>query len=359
MPLPLIEPPRSLCLLRLSAIGDTCHVVPLLRVLQDAWPDCRMTWVIGRIEAKLMQALPGVEFIIVDKRGGWRSLRQLRRSLRGRRFDVLLHLQLALRASLYAAQIPARVRLGFDRARARELQWLFTNARIEPRSREHVQDSFMGFARALGIRNPVPRWDFPLPADACQYAAQLIGEEQRDRTLILSACSSHSARNWDPARYAAVAEHAVRRHGMQVILTGGPAALERQMADDIRKLCREPLVDTVGRDTLLQLLAVIARARVLLTPDSGPAHMATLVNTPVLGLYAATNPARSGPWRSRDWCVDAYDAAARQFHQRTAADLPWTTKIERPGVMDLISVAAVCERLDRLMAQQRPANIPA
>jgi heptosyltransferase I len=344
------SPPKTVCLLRLSAIGDTCHVVPLLRALQRAWPDTRFTWVIGRIESRLMTLLPDVEFITVDKRAGLAGLWALRRQLRGRRFDALLDLQVSVRASLVAACIPARIRLGFDRARAREGQWLVTNARIEPREREHVQDSFMGFARWFGVEPGTPTWDIPLPADAVAYAEQLI---PAGNTLVISPCSSHRLRNWRAERYAAVANHAVERHGMSVILTGGPAPLEREMADAILAAVRVPIVDQVGKDTLPQLLALLSRASVLLTPDSGPAHMATMVNTPVIGLYAATNPARSGPWRSRQWCVDVYADAAWRFRQRDPAQLAWTEKIEEPGVMDLITTAAVIERLDALCASLR------
>jgi heptosyltransferase I len=113
---------------------------------------------------------------------------------------------------------------------------------------------------------------------------------------------------------------------------------------------RQPVTNLVGQDTLLEFLATLARATAVLTPDSGPAHMATAVGTPVLGLYAATNPARSGPYYSRDWCVDRYALAERELLGREPADLPWTTKIERPGVMDLVKVDDVVERLDALMA---------
>src|SRR5262249_19079023 len=134
--LPLTEPPRSLCILRLSAIGDTCHVVPMIRTLQQAWPTTRLTWIIGKTEARLMKLIEGVELITVDKRAGLSGFRNLRRELRGRQFDVLLHMQLAIRASVIAHQVPASIKVGFDRARARELQWLFTNAAIAPRTRE-------------------------------------------------------------------------------------------------------------------------------------------------------------------------------------------------------------------------------
>src|SRR5688500_11801020 len=128
--LPLPEVPRSVCLLRLSAIGDTCHAVALLQTLQRAWPQTQFTWIIGKTEARLMSLIEGVEFIIVDKRAGLAARRETQRLLRQRHFDVLLHMQLAFRASLIARATPATVKLGFDRARARELQWFFTNRRI-------------------------------------------------------------------------------------------------------------------------------------------------------------------------------------------------------------------------------------
>jgi heptosyltransferase I len=351
----LIERPASLCILRLSAIGDTCHVVPVVRTLQQAWPATKLTWIIGRTEAGLMQLLPGVEFITIDKRAGLRAAAVLRAELRRRRFDVLLHMQLSLRASLLSTLISARVRLGFDRRRARELQWMFTNARIEPRREQHVLDSFLGFLHALGLQTPSLEWNLPLPEDARRYAAALIPDARA--TLLISACSSHPARNWSAERYAAVADHAAQRHGMRVILCGGPTSMEREMGRRIEQLAATPLLNQVGRDTLPQLLALLARSSVLLCPDSGPAHMATMVGTPVIGLYAATRLQRCGPYLSRQWCVDRFEAAAQRFLGRSAAQLPWHQKIEKPGVMDLIEVADVLERLDALM-QARLTSAP-
>jgi heptosyltransferase I len=344
--------PDKVCLLRLSAIGDTCHVVPLLRRLQAAWPKTRFTWVIGKLEAKLMSLIPDVELITVDKGAGLSAYARLREEMQRRgAFDLLLHLQLSLRASAAAALIPATSKLGFDKPRARELQWLFTNRRVAERSREHVLDSFQGFADALDVP-PMPlSWDIPVPPPTVMsYAEQVIPDAQP--TMLISACSSHSLRNWLPGRYAAVAEHAVNQHGMRVVLCGGPSGTEREMAQQIVERCAVPLVNQVGTDTLPQLLALMSRATVLLSPDSGPAHMATMVNLPVIGLYAATNPERSGPYLSRHWCVNAYDEAARTFLNKSAADLPWTKKIELPGVMELISVPAVTAKLDELMAAQ-------
>ena len=345
--LPLAEPPRSVCLLRLSAIGDTCHAVPILRTLQRAWPQTQFSWIIGKTEARLMSLIEGVEFIIVDKRAGSGARREIRRMLQERRFDVLLHMQLAFRASLISREVRAPLKLGFDRARARELQWLFTNARIAPRRQQHVMDSFFGFAEALGINDRVMSWDVPLPAQARAYAQELISQGQR--TLVISPCSSHRLRNWTPQGYAAIADYAARTHGMRVILCGGPTDIEREMGAAIAQSAREPLIDQIGKDTLPQLLALLERATVLVAPDSGPAHMATMVRTPVVGLYAATNPARSGPYLSRPWCVDAYAEAARRFRGKPPDRLPWTEKIEEPGVMELITVAQVTAKLDQAL----------
>ncbi len=351
-PTPSRNPPQDLCVLRLSALGDVCHVLPVVRTLQDEWPALRLTWILGKLEKKLLGHIPGIEFVAFDKKAGLDAFRGLRRQFAGRRFDVLLHMQLAFRASLAAAMVPAGTRVGFDRARARELQWLFTDARIEPRSREHVLDSLFGFARALGVVRRSLRWDIPLPPAALEYAAKVIPDAQP--TLVVSPCSSHALRNWSAERYAAVADHAATRHGMRVLICGGRSALELEYGERIAAGMRKPCVNLVGKDTLLELLATLQRATVLLTPDSGPAHMATTVGTPVVGLYAATNPERSGPYHSRPWCVNRYEQAAQKFLGKSPAEIPWTTKIERPGVMDLIETLDVIERLDALMAAGAP-----
>jgi heptosyltransferase I len=350
---PLFDsPPDSLCVLRLSALGDVCHALPVVRTIQDAWPGTRITWVLGGLENKLLGHIPGIEFLVFDKRAGVAGYRALRRRLAGRRFDALLHMQLALRASLAAAVVPARIKLGFDRARAREAQWLFTTHRIEPRSREHVLDSLFGFTERLGIRSRSLRWDIPLPPAAVEHAIRVVPDGAP--TLVLSPCSSHTLRNWSAERYAALADHAAARHALRVLVCGGRSELELQYGARIEQLMRSPCVNMVGKDTLPELLATLARATVLVSPDSGPAHMATTVGTPVIGLYAATNPARSGPYLSRQWCVDRYEDAALRFLGRPAGAVPWTTKIEHPGVMDLVTVGDAVERLDALMAAGAP-----
>jgi heptosyltransferase I len=347
------QAPRAVVIVKLSALGDVCHTLPVVRTLQRAWPATHFSWIIGRTEAQLLGGIADIEFIEFDKRGGVAGYRAVRRALHSRRIDVLLHMQFAWRASLIAALLRAPVKLGYDRERALDLQWLFTTHRIEPAAREHVMDALFGFARRLGVEQRDYRWDIPVPDAARQYGEHLIPEGVP--TLIISPCSSHVARNWHAAGYAAVGDHAAGL-GLQVVICGGRTALEQRMGENIAARMRAPCNNLVGQDTLLEFYAALARARVLVTPDSGPAHMATSLGVPVVGLYAATNPARSGPYFSRDLCVDRFDEAARRFLGRPAAELPWRTKIERPGVMELIETADVIRQLEAALRRPREVS---
>ncbi|TDR39349.1 heptosyltransferase I [Tahibacter aquaticus] len=348
---PAATPVQSLCLLRTSALGDVSHVLPLVRTLQTQWPQTALTWIVGKLEHKLVGDLPGVEFIVFDKSKGWEGYRQVRRALGGRRFDALLHMQVALRSNLLSALVRARRRIGYDAARSRDLHGLFVNQRIAARSGEHVLDAIGSFAEPLGLRQTTVRWDLPIPNAAFEFAEEHLPGDPP--TLLVSPCSSHRLRNWQPQRYAAVMDHAATVHGWRVVLCGGPSAYEREFGAAITahlQHCRP--VDLIGRDTLKQLLALLRKADLVLTPDSGPMHLANAVGSAVLGLHAASNPQRSGPYSDRRWCVDRYDAAARQFRGKPAAQLRWGTKIEHEGVMDLIETDAVIERFDAF-AQSR------
>ncbi|QEE24635.1 glycosyltransferase family 9 protein [Rhodanobacter glycinis] len=335
--------PVSICLLRTSAIGDVTHVVPLVRTLQQAWPQTTLTWIVGKLERKLVGDLPGVEFITFDKSAGWAGMREVWRTLQGRRFDALLQMQVAMRSNLLSVGIRADRRIGYDRARAKDLHGLVVNERIPARSGEHVLDAIGSFCEPLGLKQTEVRWNIPVSDEARAWAAeQLPGDTP---TLLVSPGSSHALRNWRPERYAATMDHAATR-GWRVALVGGPSPAERALADTVLAACKLAPLDLTGKDTLKKLMALLGRAQLLLTPDSGPMHMANAAGTKVLGLHAASNPDRSGPYSDRRWCVDKYDEAARKYLHKPAADIPWGTKIEYPGVMDLIAVDEVIERFE-------------
>ena len=328
--------PHSICLLRLSALGDVTHVLPLLRTLRRAWPEVALTWVIGKGEQKLLEGLPGVEFLVYDKKSGLAGMRALKRELKGRRFDALLQMQVAARANLLSAFLPAQRRIGYDRSRSKDLHGLFINERIPDRPGIHVLDAIGSFCEPLGLKQIEVVWEMPVP-DAAREWARAQWPDDGVPTLAISPCSSHALRNWRPERYAAVADHAVAR-GWRVVLLGGRSALERDTSDAILAAMTAPALDLVGRDTLKQLPALLERADLLMTPDSGPMHIANAMGTKVLGLHAASNPRRSGPYSDIRFCADRYDDAARKYLRKPSSELRWGTKIEHDGVMDLVTV---------------------
>ncbi|GAB6195646.1 glycosyltransferase family 9 protein [Lysobacter xanthus] len=335
-------------LMRLSALGDVTHVLPLVHSLQAGIPGVRISWIIGRGEHRLLEGLPGVEFIEYDKKSGLAGMRELRRRF-GRPLDALLQLQVAARANLLSAFVPAHRRIGYDRSRSKDLHGLFVRERIADRPGQHVLDAIGSFCEPIGLQRAPVRWDLPVPQDAYDWAAAQWDDDGR-RVLAISPCSSHVLRNWRSERYAALADHAIAR-GWRVVLCGGRSALERDTGDAILAAMQGPALDLIGRDTLKQLPALLARADLLVTPDAGPMHIANAMGTKVLGLHAASNPVRSGPYSDLRYCVDRYDDAARRYRGRPAAELKWGTKIEADGVMDLVTVDDATAAFERFVAE--------
>ena len=343
------SPPESICIVRLSHIGDTCHALAVLRAIQDTWPETRLSWIIGKTEAGLMADIPDVEFIIFDKHKGRHAYRDVRTRLRGQHFDVALCMHASMRANRIYRMIDTPVRLGYDFSRARDFQWLFTNQRIEARDNEHVLDAMMGFARHIGVPQRKLRWDIPLSAAHREFARTHTSGEHP--VLVISPCSTQRARNfrnWSVENYAAAANYARKKYGCKVILTGGPSEIERQYGRTIVNLCGEGTVNLIGKTNLKELLAIIDTANVLISPDSGPVHMATAVGTPVIGLYATSNPDRSGPYLCRHLTVNAYPDATGRFLGRTPAELRWGQRVRDPGAMDLIRLRDVNHRIDQV-----------
>ncbi len=350
---------HSICILRLSAIGDVCHAVAAVQALQRHYPQAKITWIIGKVEAMLLQGLPGVEFVVFDKKLGFAAYGDLKRKLAGQQFDVLLHMQVALRANLASLVIDAKRKIGFDWQRAKELHALFMRERIAPQQSPHVLDGFAGFVQHLGVpftpnRNSAPAWQMPLTeADEAFAQSQLsLNTEGKTRTLILCPAASKAERNWLPERYAAIADYAAQQ-GFRIFICGGPTPLEQQLAADIIAHAQSQISNLVGKTSLKQLLALLKHASVVIAPDTGPAHMAVTVGTPVIGLYAHSNPDRTGPYTYRHYVVEVYHRNLQTQFGKPAAELPWGQRIKGAELMAQISVDAVQRMLDLVIEKEQ------
>jgi heptosyltransferase I len=346
------SPPESICVIRLSAIGDTCHALAVVRAIQDTWPETRLTWIIGKTEAGLLADIRDIEFIIFDKSNGGEAYSTVRSQLQGRTFDVALCMHASMRANRIFRKIKTPRRIGYDFKRARDFQWLFTNERIEAVAREHVLDAMLGFARKIGVPPRTLRWDIPLGKAHEDFAEQYRSASKP--ILLISPCSSQrfrNFRNWSVENYAAAANYAQQKYGCRIIVTGGKSETEQQYGETIGRLCGADFVNLVGKTNLKQLLALIGVSAAVLCPDSGPAHMATTVGTPVIGLYATSNPGRTGPYLSNELTVNAYPDAVKRYLGKTVEQVRWGERVRDPAAMGLIRLAAVNQRIDTVFAK--------
>ncbi|GHX38932.1 glycosyltransferase family 9 protein [Vibrio cholerae] len=340
-------PPKSVCFLRLSAIGDVCHAVAAVQHLQQFWPQTQVTWVVGNVEAQLLEGLPNVELIVFDKKAGLAGMKAVWQQLKGRKFDALVHMQLALRASLLTLGIRARYKVGFNFKRAKEGQWLFTNRKIADTESAHVLDSFFSFTEYLGVPRQTPTWNLPISEQDRLFARTQLGQQS---TVVICPAASKDERNWVTERYAQFADYVINQ-GYQVVLCGSPAVREVQLAANIATLMTQPVINLVGKTNLKQLTALLREAKLVLAPDSGPAHIATTQGTPVLGLYAHSNPKRTGPYFNVNDVVSVYEQAVTQQQGKPLEQLAWSTRAKGDSLMQAITTDAVIHQFDRMMSR--------
>lgn len=326
----IMTAPQSICILRFSAIGDICHAVSAVQAIQRYYPSTKITWVIGKVEAMLIGDIPNVEFIIFDKKTGLKGYTDLYKTLKNRHFDILLHMQVALRASLASLCIKAKQRWGFDKARAKEGQWLFTNHKIQAQKNPHVLEGFMAFAQAIGVPAEPPQWDIPISTEDSLWALSQLSHSKKN--FILCPAASKAERNWTVDGYAEIADH-MANQGYQVSVCGGVTETEKMLAKEIATQSNTPINNLVGKTSLKQLLAILKHADLVLAPDTGPTHMCTTVGTPVVGLYAHSNPGRTGPYNNLDSVVEVYNQ-----HMNNS---PWGKRAKGADLMQGISVERV------------------
>jgi len=345
--------PKNLCLLRLSAIGDVCHAVAMVQQIQRFYPETKITWVIGKVEANLLAGLPNVEFVIFDKKAGIKGYQDLRKQLKPQKFDVLLHMQVALRASFASWCINAKVKIGFDSKRAKEGQWLFTNKKISAQEQPHVLDGFMGFAQAIGVKTEAPTWQMPIGEENELWASELLALNSEKPVAVISPAASKAERNWHAEGYAKTADH-LDKLGFQVVVCGGPTTQEKLLATEIISFSKADILNLVGKTNLKQLLAVLKLAHLVIAPDTGPAHMAVTVGTPVIGLYAHSNPHRTGPYLYQDYVVSCYKHIVQEQYKQLPEQLPWGIRVKGSDLMNGITFTQVKNKLNLLIGEHYP-----
>jgi heptosyltransferase I len=335
--LSLATPARRIGIVMMSAVGDAVHVLPLLTALKRHSPDVRVTWVLQPGAASLVRGHWAVDEIIpFDRAQGWRAYPAVRRELARRPFDVVLALQVYFKAGLVTSFTRSPVKLGFDRTRARDLNWLFTTDRIPPRNGQHVQDQYFEFLEVLGVPHEPVTWDLGPWPDERAWQREFLSRFDRPIAPIVVG-TSKPEKDWMPERWAAVSDALYGDFGLQPVLVGGRSDRELAAERIILDSARVPVVSALGSG-LRNLVGIIDGAALVLSPDTGPLHMTVALDRPVISLMGYTNPKRVGPYRRfHDLLIDAYGEPGE--------DYPISME-NRPGRMSRISVRDVLDRAE-------------
>lgn len=347
---------RSLCIVRLSALGDVTMLLPLLRCLRRHREDLKIVCVIGRDVYPVLSGLKitGIEFVVVKKPRSIRDYFQFRQQMRDRQFDALFCLQASWRANWLYPFIRAQRKIGYGPDRAKDGHRWFVNESI-PAAKPHLVDGFLQFAEHLGFpaapEDSLAEWGLGLAPDVVSWAGQTLPAKP---WMAVNPCSSKGERDWTAVRYAAVMRAARDRFNLEPVLLGGPAPRELAMRKAILAELGGPCLDLTGRTSISQLMAALARCRCLLAPDTGSVHIARAFNRPVVGLYAVAPAHRTGPYRATDFCVDKFDAAARRFLGIDPTTAAWSLRVHHREAMALIEVEEVVAKLAALLATTAP-----
>jgi heptosyltransferase I len=329
----------------MSAVGDAVHVLPVINALKRANPQTTITWVLQPGPATLVRGHRSVdEIIMFDRARGWRAFADVRSELSRRRFDLVINLQVYFKAGIVTAFTRAPAKLGFDRSRARDFNWLFTNRKIPVHAVQHVQDQYFEFLAPLGVSPEPVEWDLGPWPDERAWQAQFVASVSRPVASIVIA-TSKPEKDWIPERWAEVADALYLRYGMQVVLVGGTSERERAAERIVMERTSHKPRSELGSG-LRKLVSILDASSLVLSPDTGPLHMSVALDRPVVSFMGYTNPKRTGPYRKfHDLMIDAYGDPGENYPISMENRPGRMKRIETQHVME--KVALWKERYDR------------
>jgi heptosyltransferase I len=338
---------QRIAIVLLSALGDVVHALPLVASLKAAAPRSRIEWIVQPVPAEVARAHPAVDRVwLFDRKSGWRAYREFRRAMRDERFDVAIDLQVYAKASILTAMLDAERKIGFDRARARELNWLVTTDRIPAHPPGHVADQYLEFADYLGAARRY-EWDFAL-SDAERAAQATFFGAIPAPVAALVIGTSKRVKEWIPERWARTAQALHATWGYEVVIVGGESPNETALAREIVALAPGAVRDVRHQD-VRRMIWLIDGSALVVGLDTGPYHMAVALGVPAVGLFGYLDPARVGPThRFLDLVVDVWREPGEPWHPPRSAN--------RGARVNLIEVDDVLEKVEHARARYPRAN---
>jgi len=313
---------KRVLIVRLGALGDIVHTIPVAAALRRAFPAARVDWLVSAKHREILDLVPVIDrrLVINDRAGarGGSSLAAAIRELRGAHYDVVLDLQGLIKSALLARSTGAPRVIGFAARYAREslARMFYTEVYdpgrgglYNPRETEHVVRMNLGMLQTLGITAVTP--EFPIEATPSAAAAQ-IAQQTGGRYVLLNPGAAWPNKRWPPSRFGALASAMRQRTGLPSVVLWGPG--EQPLADAV-------VADASGAaiasppTTIADIVALARGASLMVSGDTGPIHIASAVGTPTVGIYGPTRPSRNGPLGRADIAVSR-DAVCQCHHLR-------------------------------------------
>lgn len=324
--------PKRILLIKPSALGDVVHAMPIAHLLKRRFPRSHLTWLIAPAWSQIAERHPDVDSVIhfdrkktgdlkaIDKSS--HSLLSLIDKLRRADFDLVVDLQGLVRSAFFGVMTGAPMRIGF--AYARELAWLGYTHRVQSRGNDrHAIERYLDVAEELGCdRGPV-RFDFGIDDDDRHYVDELIGRETAP--IVLLPGTNWKTKRW-PVEYF---DELARRFESNVFVAGANDVVE--IAQKIRA------TSLAGKTTLMQLAELLRRAKLVISNDSGPMHIAAAVGAPLVSLFGPTNPVRTGPYLSNAKIV-RLNLACMPCYARTCSHHSCLKQLSLDDVMKSINL---------------------
>ena len=297
-----LDPKRILVVLH-GSIGDVTRALPLANIMRRGFPMATIAWAVEPPSRPLVEHHPAVdEVILFDRPRGWFQIFPFLRKVRLGRFDLVLDLQRHLKSGIVSRWTGAPDRLGFHRQDCKELNWIFNNHHI-PAAGNAISKlrHYLAFAEYLGLAPEPVEWNLSLTPEE-QLAVDCFLEQILGGFATLFVGSRWPSKGWFSEQMSSCAKLLEQRYGLRVVLLGSQQ--DAALAKEVENACRPNLVNWVGRTSLKEAVGIIAKAKVAVGPDTGLMHLAAAVGTPVVSLWGATSPHRTGPYGFEDLVIE-------------------------------------------------------
>jgi lipopolysaccharide heptosyltransferase I len=307
-----------LLVVRLGSLGDLVHTLPAVAALRRAYPAAEIDWLVDAAhEEFLALALPVSSVVVLSGRtaGAWLDVR---RRLRARRYDVAADFQGLLKSAALARLSGARRVIGFGRRALREpAAAVLYGERVDVGEHGHVIEKNLRLAESLGAA-PGPL-EFPL-RDVESETARAIESQVGHAYALINPGAAWPNKRWPPDRYGRLASWLRAQHGLSSVVLWGPG--EAATADAVAAASGDTAL--VAPETRLpDLVAIARRAKLIVSGDTGPMHIAAAVGVPVVALFGPSDPGRNGPWDPDDVALSRYGSCACQYQRRCRRPQEW------------------------------------